>query len=695
MGIHYGILNSEHTLMSDNPLDILFETVRIGPVTAPNRFYQVPHCNGMGYRLPRSLAAMRGIKAEGGWGVVCTEETEIHHTSDLSPNIEGRLWDDADIPALQLMTEAVHRHGSLAGIELTHGGMHASNLYSRTPSLAPRSIATGIQPGQSRRMDREDFRKIRTWHRQAALRAKRAGFDIIYCYASHDLSLAMHLLLPRYNDRTDEYGGSLLNRTRFLRELIEDTHEAVGDTCAVAVRLAVDELLGDEGLTSQGEGYNIIALLAELPDLWDVNLSGWSNDSATSRFEKEGFQERYTAFVKRLTSKPVVGVGRFTSPESMASAVRRGLMDLVGAARPSIADPFLPNKIHQGRTDDIRECIGCNICVTGDTLFVPIRCTQNPTMGEEWRRGWHPENIPVLKSHQEIAVIGAGPAGLECSRALAQRGANVTLLEARREPGGHVLLESGLPGLIEWRRVIDWRITQIPKLPNLKFYPSSPTTPTDVLEAGFKHVFIATGSAWRRDGIGRASHLPIPGHELPSVFTPDDLLSGRFPSGQVLIYDDDHYYMGGLLAELLVIRGCRVTLATPARLPSAFTQYTLEQERIEKRLHQLGVQVILHHRLASIQADFSRLTPLLPGVDWDLPCQAVVLVTDRLPQDALYHQLKPDLERGDLLSLRRIGDAEAPNIIAQAVYSGHLAAREFDEPRANGTPFKIELIDLT
>jgi dimethylamine/trimethylamine dehydrogenase len=695
MGIHYGILNSEHTLMSDNPLDILFETVRIGPVTAPNRFYQVPHCNGMGYRLPRSLAAMRGIKAEGGWGVVCTEETEIHHTSDLSPNIEGRLWDDADIPALQLMTEAVHRHGSLAGIELTHGGMHASNLYSRTPSLAPRSIATGIQPGQSRRMDREDFRKIRTWHRQAALRAKRAGFDIIYCYASHDLSLAMHLLLPRYNDRTDEYGGSLLNRTRFLRELIEDTHEAVGDTCAVAVRLAVDELLGDEGLTSQGEGYNIIALLAELPDLWDVNLSGWSNDSATSRFEKEGFQERYTAFVKRLTSKPVVGVGRFTSPESMASAVRRGLMDLVGAARPSIADPFLPNKIRQGRTDDIRECIGCNICVTGDTLFVPIRCTQNPTMGEEWRRGWHPENIPVLKSHQEIAVIGAGPAGLECSRALAQRGANVTLLEARREPGGHVLLESGLPGLIEWRRVIDWRITQIPKLPNLKFYPSSPTTPTDVLEAGFKHVFIATGSAWRRDGIGRASHLPIPGHELPSVFTPDDLLSGRFPSGQVLIYDDDHYYMGGLLAELLVSCGCRVTLATPARLPSAFTQYTLEQERIEKRLHQLGVQVILHHRLASIQADFSRLTPLLPGADWDLPCQAVVLVTDRLSQDALYHQLKPDLERGDLLSLRRIGDAEAPHLIAQAVYSGHLAAREFDEPRANGTPFKIELIDLT
>lgn len=681
--------------MPDNPLDILFEPVCIGPVTAPNRFYQVPHCNGMGHRLPRSLAAMRGIKAEGGWGVVCTEETEIHHTSDLSPNIEGRLWEDADIPALQLMTEAVHRHGSLAGIELTHGGMHASNLYSRTPSLAPRSISTGLLPGQSRRMDREDFHNIRIWHRQAALRAKRAGFDIIYCYAAHDLSLAMHLLLPRYNDRTDEYGGSLINRTRFLRELIEDTKEVVGDCCAVAVRLAVDELLGDEGLTSSGEARDIIALLAELPDLWDVNISNWNNDSSTSRFEKEGYQERYTSFVKGLTSKPVVGVGRFTSPESMASAVRRGIMDLVGAARPSIADPFLPLKIRQGRTDDIRECIGCNICVTGDTLFVPIRCTQNPTMGEEWRRGWHPEHIPQLKTHREVAVIGAGPSGLECARALAQRGAHVTLLESRREPGGRVLLESELPGLSEWRRVIDWRITQIAKLPDLKFYPSSPTTAEDILESGFKHIFIATGSAWRRDGIGRACHSPIPGHDLPTVYTPDDLLSGRVPSGHVLIYDDDHYYMGGVLAELLINRGCRVTLATPARLPSAFTQYTLEQERIEKRLHGLGVQVILHHRLASIQLDACNLNHMLTGTHLQLPCQAVVLVTDRISQDTIYHQLKPHLECGDLLSLRCIGDAEAPHLIAQAVYSGHLAVREFDETESDGTPFKVERIDLT
>ncbi len=250
------------------------------------------------------------------------------------------------------------------------------------------------------------------------------------------MSAAIQFILKRYNDRTDEYGGSLENRVRLFRELIEDTKDAVGDTSAVAVRFAVDELLGEDGITHQGEGYDVIAMLAELPDLWDVNISNWSNDSVTSRFGGEGHQEKYISFVKGLTTKPVVGVGRYTSPDSMVSAIKRGVMDMIGAARPSIADPFLPQKIKEGRIEDIRECIGCNICVTGDTRYVPIRCTQNPTMGEEWRRSWHPEIIAPRKSNQEVMIIGGGPAGLEAARALGQRGYNVSLLEARKEIGG-------------------------------------------------------------------------------------------------------------------------------------------------------------------------------------------------------------------------------------------------------------------
>jgi dimethylamine/trimethylamine dehydrogenase len=678
----------------ENKFSVLFEPVVIGPVVSPNRFYQVPHCNGFGHKMPRALATMRGIKAEGGWGVVCTEEVEIHHSTDLAPNIEGRLWNDGDIPALALMVEAVHKHGSLAGIEIVYNGAHAINLYSRTPALSPSSIGimggNGYNPGQTRTMDKEDIRNFRRWHRQAAIRAKRAGFDIIYCYASHGLSMAMHFLLPRYNKRTDEYGGSLKNRTRLLRELIEDTKDVVGDTCAVALRLAVDELLGDNGLTCQGEGYEIVAMIADLPDLWDVNISGWSNDSAPSRFKKEGFQESYVKFVKSLTSKPVVGVGRYTSPESMVSVIKRGIMDLIGAARPSIADPYLPQKIKEGNVEDIRECIGCNICVIGDLLSVPIRCTQNPTMGEEWRRGWHPEIITPSKNKKDILVVGGGPAGLECARTLGLRGQRVVLVEANRELGGRVTLEAELPGLREWRRVVDWRFTQISKLPNISLYPESPMSTDDIVESEMRNVIIATGAKWRRDGLGRTVRKPIAGHGLANVYNPDDILARNYPSGQVLIYDDDHYYIGGVIAELLAKRGCQVTLVTAAPLVSFWTQYTLEQNQIQSRLVELGVQLLTQKYLSKISIDHCSVSCAISGRRIGLTCNSVVLVTDRIPNDDLYYQLQPKLEKGTLDSLRIIGDAEAPNIIAQAVFSGHLAAREFGELQEDKTPFKVE-----
>jgi len=583
----------------DPRYDILFEPIRIGPVVAKNRFYQVPHCNGMGYARPRSHAAMRGVKAEGGWAVVSTEEVEIHPSSDISPSIEGRLWDDRDIPALALVTQAIHKYGALAAIELAHAGMSAANLYSREVALAPSHIANpaNYAPAQARAMTKADIRAYRRWHRDAALRARRAGFDIIYVYAGHGLSLPMHFLQARHNHRTDEYGGTLVNRARLLRELIEDTKDAVGADCAVALRFAVDEVRGEDGISSSGEGREVVEMLAELPDLWDVNVSDWSNDSKTSRFAAEGFQEDFIRFVKTVTTKPVVGVGRFTSPDTMVSQIRRGILDMIGAARPSIADPFLPRKIESGDVDDIRECIGCNVCVTGDYTMTPIRCTQNPTMGEEWRKGWHPAAIPPRTGHDSFLIVGAGPTGLECARLLGRRGYAVSLAEADEQLGGRVTREARLPGLAAWGRVRDYRLNQLNKMQNVEVYRASPVTPEQIFEFGATRVVLATGASWRRDGIGRANTRSIPGlGRVGGVYTPEDLMAGLQPSGPVVVFDDDHYYLGAILAEKLRAGGLAVTLVTPADRVSAWTVNTLEQHTIHTHLMRLGVEIATSRR---------------------------------------------------------------------------------------------------
>jgi dimethylamine/trimethylamine dehydrogenase len=371
---------------------------------------------------------------------------------------------------------------------------------------------------------------------------------------------------------------------------------------------------------------------------------------------------------------------------------------MIGAARPSIADPFLPRKIETGDLEDIRECIGCNICVASNGVGVPLRCTQNPTMGEEWRRGWHPEVIAPKKSAASVLVVGAGPAGLEAARALGQRGYDVHLAEATNELGGRVVHEARLPGLAEWIRVRDWRVGQIQRMANVTVYRASALTAAEIREFGFAHVVIATGATWRKDGVGRAHVRAIPGSDAANVFTPEDVFAGAEIPSPVLVFDDDHYYMGGVIAEALRARALAVTLITPAGNVSAWTEASLEQPFIQAQLIDSGIAVITGHSLTRVGTNEMELACAYTGKSRTLAAKAVVIVTSRLPDDALYRELIADpgaLAAAGIQSTSAIGDCRNPGTIAAAVHAGHRYARELDEPPPGDVPFRVEHVRHT
>ncbi|HVI19188.1 MAG TPA: FAD-dependent oxidoreductase, partial [Gaiellales bacterium] len=653
--------------------EILFEPVRIGPKTLRNRFYQVPHCTGFGVEKPWSQARHRAVKAQGGWAAVCTEYCTISAESDETPYVAARIWDDHDLRMLAVTAEQAHELGALAGIELSHTGAHGENSESRLPAAAPSQIAgdfaVGVVP---RAMSRRDIRRVQDDWVAAARRSRTAGFDIVYVYGAHTY-LPGQFLSPHYNRRTDEYGGSLANRARFWLETLEMVREEVGDDCAVACRIAVDRR-GALGVDLD-EGLEFVSLADHLVDLWDVTVGSigeWSLDSGPSRFYGEGWQLQSTARVREATRKPIVGVARMTDPDLMASVIRSGVWDLIGAARPSIADPYLPEKIRQGRVDEIRECIGCNVCISKADSRRHIGCTQNPTAGEEHRRGWHPEHVPPLAEPLHALVVGAGPGGLECAITLARRGARVDLVDRGAMVGGSMGWITRLPGMGEWGRLVAYRAVQLKRLPGIEVTTGRELDADEIRGWGADVVVLATGSSWAGDGLNGFTREPIPGADdaLPHVLTPEQVLvEGKRPPGRrVVVYDGDGYFAAAGLAELLAREGHEVELVTGYDTVAPFAAETLEDVLTRSRLHEAGVAMRRATTLGGIEPGRVNAENEF-GQPFTIAADAVVLVTQRVSCDRLYHELDGTLPR-----VYRIGDCVAPRIIAEVVFDGHRMA---------------------
>ncbi|HML42809.1 MAG: FAD-dependent oxidoreductase [Hyphomicrobium zavarzinii] len=716
--------------MARNPrFDILFTPLKIGSKTIRNRFYQVPHCNGAGTNHPGMNMAHRGIKAEGGWGAVNTEQCSIHPECDDTLRITARIWDQGDMRNLRAMVDHVHSHGSLAGCELFYGGPHAPGLETRTISRGPSQYNSDFAtvpgcPGftYNHEADKDELLRLQQQYVDAALRARDTGFDLVNVYGAHAYG-PMQWLNPYYNRRTDEYGGSFQNRARFWIETLEKIRKAVNDDVALVTRCAVDTLYGNKGVEIGEDGLKFIELASPYLDLWDVNIGDiteWGEDAGPSRFYQIGHENDWIRYIKQATSKPVVGVGRYYDPEKMLQVVTGGIVDIIGAARPSIADPWLPRKIDEGRIDDIRTCIGCNVCISRWEMGgVPFICTQNATAGEEYRRGWHPEKFEPAKSDKDVLIVGAGPAGSECARVLMERGYTVHLVDSREKIGGYVNEVATLPGLAEWSFHRDYRETQLTKLvkKNKKcqlVLGRKPITADEILTYGASRVIIATGSKWSTTGVNHRTHEPIPGADasLPHVLTPEQVFEGKKPIGKrVMIINYDPYYMAPSLAEKFARAGHEVTVATVCGL-GAYMEYTLEGANMQRLIHGLGITVLGEMACSRVEKGRVELFNIwgdghkrefkgsgqLPRTEnsshsWH-ECDTVILVTARRSEDTLYRELKArkgEWEKNGISDVFVIGDAEAPRIIADATFDGHRLAREIeDEDPQHQKPFKRE-----
>ena len=277
---------------------------------------------------------------------------------------------------------------------------------------------------------------------------------------------------------------------------------------------------------------------------------------------------------------------------------------------------------------------------------------------------------------------------------LARRGYGVTLAEASEEFGGRVAKESKLPGLAAWGRVMDYRLNDLSQRSNVQMFTESALDAEQVKELGISNVFVATGATWRRDGYGRNTqrHPPTIGKRA-RILTPDNILSGQLPpNGPVLIYDDDHIYLAGVIAELLAGNGHRVIFATPESVVSSFSVNTLEQHRIQSNLYEMGVEIRCNHALQALTTDGATLGCVYSNRETHIPCASTVLVTDRARETKLYNSLKPL----GLNTLELIGDAAQPGLIVDATFSGHRAARNFERPKEDADKdwFRREIISL-
>lgn len=644
----------------------LFSPFKLRNVTLRNRVVSTPHTTSLpedgmpGDRYTAYVAE----KAKGGCGLIITfGSAGVHHTSAGSAWGEVDLFDDRVIPYLQKMADAVHGHGAKIISQMTHRGHRGHSGMYPDPLLAPSAIPEHSHRETPHEMEIEDIRMIQEAYVQAALRVKKGRFDGVEILAAYH-HLPEQFLSPFSNKRTDEYGGSLENRMRFILEVIGKVRDAVGQDFVVGLRVGGDERL--EGGLGREDYMEIIKRFDATGKIDYFNVIDTSPENIMAQTEavppfwyKTGVWLDWAAEVKRNVDTAVIAVGRIIDPLQAEWILADGSADLVAMTRAQIADPHMVNKAMAGRLDDIRPCIGSlQGCLGRVGGYGGIGCIHNPVIGREQELA----GVVPAAERKKVVVVGGGPAGLEAARMAAERGHHVVLFEKKAVLGGQITPYSKATGREDFGAITLWLEGQARKL-GVDIRLGREATADAVLAEEPDAVVVAMGSS---------PIMPdVPGAETGPVAYIDDVLTQKIDWGdKVLVLDQDGFHQGPAVAEFLADQGRDVEIVSDLFTIGEDTDIHFKP-LIYNRLLSKGVTLSPNTAVKEIREEtvvlknvYSEDERVVDGVS------TIVYAGLRKAEDSLYKQLK-----GKVPQLFLVGDALAPRKIHDAILAGTKAAR--------------------